>query len=359
MGFLKGSMTFSQYRVTGEIPMDFNQIFDEQIKRYAFPDFIGAAAEKTVGWTDIEDPLDTAFSGAKYHVGNYLMFSLRIDRKVVPPALLRLKCLQAEKDYLAKRDLPKIYKKQRDEIKEAAREDLLKKIQPIPAFFEVCWHPQEKTLIFSSHSDKVVDDFHRLFLESFQVSFHPFLPWDPQYQNPEFAANLASFKGAPWGREFFTWLWFKSEERDGMISISPEEEVEIHYVRRIVLASGDGDASEQMVCQGIHSDLKEGKEALRQGKMIREGRIQLHRDGASWEFTFKADRFQFQSVKLPEAMDMAEDEKDHEGKTLERIYLLEQAVKTMERLFGLFLQVRLSPVWEIEEKARMAAWLEK
>jgi recombination associated protein RdgC len=359
MGFLKGSMTFSQYRVTGEIPADFNNIFDEQVKRYAFPDFIGAAAEKAAGWTDVEDPLDTEFAGGKYNFGNYLIFSLRIDKKVVPPALLRIKCLQVEKEYIAKRDIAKIHRKQREEIKEAVRGDLLKKVQPIPSFFEVCWHPQEKSLLVSSLSDKVVDDFHALFHEAFNFAFHPFLPWDPQYLSPEFAAHLASPEGLPWGREFLTWLWFKSEERDGMIAVSPGEEVDIHFVRRIVLASGDGDYSEQVVCQGIRSDLKEGKEALRQGKLIKEGRIKLCRDAANWEFTFKADRFQFQSMKLPEAMEMEEDEKDNEGKTLERVYLLEQAVKTMERLFNLFLQIRLSPAWEAEEKGRIAAWLEK
>jgi hypothetical protein len=45
-------MTFSQYRLTGKIPSDLRKIFDEQIKRYAFPDFIGATVEKAVGWTD-------------------------------------------------------------------------------------------------------------------------------------------------------------------------------------------------------------------------------------------------------------------------------------------------------------------
>jgi hypothetical protein len=359
MGFLKGTMTFSQYQLTGEIPADFNKIFDEQIKKYAFPDFIGVATEKAIGWTDIGDPLDTSFAYGKYNFGNYLIFSLRIDRKIIPPALFRLKYLQAEKAFLAQRAVKKVYRSQRDELKEAVRNDLLKKVQPIPSFFEICWHPQENRLLFSSLSDKVNDDFHGLFIESFDFLLRPFLPWDPQFQSPELATHLSSTEALPWGREFLTWLWFKSEERDGMITIEPDKEVEIRFVRRIVLISGDGEHSDQVVCRGIHSALIEGKEALRQGKVVKEARIRLSRDTASWEFTLKADRFQFQSLKLPAAIEMEDDEKGDEGKTLERIYLLEQAVKTMEWLFESFLQIRLSPKWETEETVRMAKWLER
>jgi len=359
MGFLKGPMTFSQYRVTGEVSADFSKIFDEQIKKNAFPDFMGAAAEKAVGWTDIADPLDTAFAYAKYNFGSYLMFSLRIDRKIIPPKLLKIKNLQAERDYLASRDVARIYRTQREEIKEAVRNDLLKKVPLIPSFFDVCWHPHERRLLFSSLSDKMNDDFHSFFHESFDFSLQPFLPWDPQNLRPDDAERFASLEPLPWGREFLTWLWYKSEEKEGIISIVPEGDVELQFTRRIVLASGDGDYSEQIVCQGMHSDLKEGKEALRQGKKIKEARIKMCRDAVTWEFTFKADRFQFQSLKLPDAMGMEDDETDDEGKTLERIYLLESAMKMMERLFETFLQIHLLRKWESEETTRMAQWLQK
>jgi len=359
MGFLKGSMSFSQYRVEGELSSDFSTMFDTQLKKCSFPDFIGGAAEKAIGWTDIGDPLDTGFAFAKYNFGNYLIFSLRIDRKIIPPSLLRVKRLQAEKDFLAKRDIKKIYKTQREEIKDAVRSDLLKKVPPTPSFFEICWHPQGKRLLFSGLSDKMFDDFHGLFKESFNVTLHPFLPWDPQHLSLDFKEKFATLETLPWGREFLTWLWFKSEERGGKVTIEPEEDVEIHFVRRIVLTSGDGDYSEQVVCQGIHAGLTEGKEALRQGKKIKEARIQVCRGADSWEFTFKAERFQFQALKLPAAMGMEDDERDDEGKTLERIYLLEQAVNTMERLFAIFLQIHLSRKWETEEITRMTEWLQR
>ena len=112
-----------------------------------------------------------------------------------------------------------------------------------------------------------------------------------------------------------------------------------------------------MVCQGLHADLREGREALRQGKKIREARLQLTRDAATWEFTFKADRFQFQSLKMPVVMDLDEQQDNRDGRILERIYLLEAVVRVMDQLFALFASLRLSDVWQ-QERVRMEKWLQ-
>jgi hypothetical protein len=79
----------------------------------------------------------------------------------------------------------------------------------------------------------------------------------------------------------------------------------------------------------------------------------MERDSAKWEFTFKADHLQFQSLRLPDMK--GEGEEDRSGKILERIYLVERAVETMDRLFVFFLETRLSPAWE-KELERMSAW---
>jgi recombination associated protein RdgC len=159
------------------------------------------------------------------------------------------------------------------------------------------------------------------------------------------------------GREFLTWLWFKSEERNGRIKTSDTEEVELHFLKRIVLEAGEGEYSQGVVCHGIHAELKEGKEALRQGKKVKEAGIKLIHNQNEWEFTFKADSFHFQSLKLPQT-DWQETQEDPSGRLLERIYLIENAVKTIDRLYESFLQIRYSPQWEGKETKLLTKWLE-
>jgi len=376
MGLRKGTVSFSRYRLIGSLPDHFPEFFSERIKKNAFQIVWRTAEEKATGWTDLEDPLDTDFPYASYAQGRYLFFSLRIDRKSVAPSLLRLRVTEAERSKLMETGQKKLYREQREAIREAVRLDLLGQTLPVPSFFEICWSVQENTLIFCSLSDKVFEDLQELFRDSFQMTLCPYVPWDPQLpgakQTPPdlngdlngdsalFKLNraLSPFKPDPLtiGREFLTWLWFKSEERNGRILIPGAGESEVFFIRRLVLESGDGEYAETVVCQGLHADLKEGKEALRQGKKITAARLRVVHDKTDWEFTFKADRFHFQSMKLPTLPENDEEEIDREGQILERISLIEKAAGMMDLLFQSFLERRLSNDWE-GELSRMHRWI--
>jgi hypothetical protein len=84
-------------------------------------------------------------------------------------------------------------------------------------------------------------------------------------------------------------------------------DIRIIFVQKMVLASGEGQYQETVACSGIYSELKEGKAALRKGKKIKEARIKLAIESDECEFTFKADSFQIQSMKLPATLNMAEE----------------------------------------------------
>jgi recombination associated protein RdgC len=371
MGLRKGTVSFTRYRTIGALPDRFPDFFNERIRKNAFEALWRTAEEKAAGWTGLEDPLDRDFPYASYAQGRYLLFSLRIDRKSVAPSLLRLRVTEAERNKLKETGQKKLYREQRDAIREAVRLDLLARTMPIPSFFEICWSVADGTLTFCSLSDKVAEELQALFRDSFQLTLAPHLPWEPQ---PPGAAGPPSRGVAVWhadasspppyptgvdpltiGREFLTWLWFKSEERNGRIRIPGAGECEVLFIRRLVLESGDGEYAETVVCQGMHADLKEGKEALRQGKKITAARLRVACDKTEWEFTFKADRFQFQSMKLPALPGEEAGEIDREGQLLERIALIEKAAGTMDLLFRSFLE-RLSNDWGAE-LSRMQKWI--
>jgi recombination associated protein RdgC len=369
MGLHKGTLTFSRYRINGRLPDHFPDFFNERIRRHAFESLWRTSDEKAAGWTALDDPLDTEFQFASYAQGRYLLFSLRIDRKSVPPALLKLRIAEAEQSKRQETGQKRLYREQREAIREAVRLELLGRALPAPAFHEICWSPADNRLSFGSLSDKLFDEFQELFRESFGLTLTPAVPWEgvPAEQQP---APGLSPDAAPAallppgidpltiGREFLTWLWFKSEERNGAITLPDLGECGLAFIRRLVLESGDGEYAETIVCQGMHADLKEGKEALRQGKKITAARLRLTHDQTEWEFTFKADRFHFQSMKLPTVPEEEgeREEIDREGQVLERIYLMEKAAEVMDRLFDAFLGLRLANAWEAE-LPRMQRWI--
>lgn len=373
MGFLKGTLTFSRWRVAGDLQSPFPDFFDGQLKKYAFQEPGAGADEKSIGWTSLENILDTRFEQANYAVGNYLLSCLRIDRKAVPPALLRVRMLEGEQKALRETGRTRLSKDTRQKLKDRLQEDLMKRAYPVPSFHEILWSPSQKRLLLGALSQKVFQDFEDLFKISFRLSLRPFLPWDPSFLDAPTARKIGSLsKGfmlelekpqekqadaSFLGREFLTWLWFKSEERNGRIAIPGKDDVEAQFLRRIVLESGAGEYSETVVCQGLHADLREGKAALREGKRVREARIELKRDSQNWEFTFKADPFQFQSMRLPDSAGEDEEGADREGRTLERIYTIETAMNTMDELFDFFLRRRFSAEWVSEETPKLKKWL--
>jgi len=367
MGLAKGALTFSRYRVIGALPDHFPDFFNDRIRKNAFQAVWRVAEEKAAGWTGLEDPLDDEFQYASYAQGRYLLFCLRIDRKAVAPSLLRLRVTEAERGKLKETGQKKLYREQREAIREAVRLELLGQTLPVPSLFEICWSVPENTLVFCSLSDKVFEDLQELFKDSFQLALIPHTPWDSQLPPEGQTGSDGSGKtGQPplppgldpltIGREFLTWLWFKSEERNGRIQIPDAGEGEVFFIRRLVLESGDGEYAETVVCQGLHADLKEGKEALRQGKKITAARLRIAHDKTEWEFTFKADRFHFQSMKLPTLPESDGEEIDREGQLLERIYLIEKVTGMMDLLFSSFLERRSSSGWE-KELSRMQRWL--
>lgn len=358
MGLLKGTLTFSRYRLPRELPVQTSEQIDRSMQKFAFRELAKSSEEKNLGWTSLENLLDTDFRRSSCRWGDYLLFSLRIDRWTIPSSLLKIRMLAAEQQHLAETGQKTLDRHRRADIRERVRLDLLNRTQPVPAFHEVCWSLSTQSVLFTSLSDKVLDDFQDLFKRSFGCAPCPFVPWDPQFLDPGMAAKMAAPETGlklP-GREFLTWMWFKTEERNGRISLPDGSETEVIFAQRLVLESGDGEYSESVVCQGFHADLLEGREALRRGKKIKEARLQLSRESASWEFTFKADRFQFQSLKMPAVADGDGDPDDRSGRVLERLYLLDTAIRAMDQLFLLFLSLRLSPQWP-KEKARMDRWL--
>ncbi|HUN54694.1 MAG TPA: hypothetical protein VMU29_06005 [Smithella sp.] len=354
MGLLKGSFTFARFHVEGQLPQAFLNFINSRIKANSFTDKFKSLEEKRLGWVSLTDVLDTDFENANYALGDYLIFSLRIDRKLISPKLMKIKYMEEERRFLAESGKNRMNKSMSAAIKDKVKLELLTKLDAIPSFYDICWAVGKNTVYFSSLTDKVADDFVDLFKKTFSLNLRRF---SPQENNLISTKSENADAAALIGREFLTWLWFKSEERNGRIALPGKVEVELHFLKRIVLEAGEGEYSQGVVCHGIHAELKEGKEAIRQGKKVKEAGIKLMHDKNEWEFTFKSDSFHFQSLKMP-AQDVQEAQEDPSGSLLERIYLIENAAKIMDGLYESFLQIRYSPEWKEKETKRLAKWLE-
>ena len=163
------------------------------------------------------------------------------------------------------------------------------------------------------------------------------------------------------GQEFLTWLWYKSDERGGTVYLPNAGDVQVVFEKHMLLEHGEGDALEKAICQGMHTELREARTGLLTGKKLEQARLMLVRDDHEYHLSLKGSVFEFRSVKLPKTMAGSEEGDSPEaveGRLLDRIGLYETATRTVDELFRLFLERRVSSEWG-EELQKIQEWIKK
>ncbi len=169
MSFISGTVSFVRYRVEGDIPADFWNFAAERISAHAFRDIDDSFEEVSIGWVSLANMFDSGFTEASYVAGDYLAMALRMDERKVAPAALKKFCLKEEQRLLKERQVPKLSRSQKLDIKENMRIKLLKQAVPVPAVYEMCWSLADNSITFFSTSGKAQTLFEELFRNTFDL----------------------------------------------------------------------------------------------------------------------------------------------------------------------------------------------
>lgn len=161
------------------------------------------------------------------------------------------------------------------------------------------------------------------------------------------------------GREFLTWLWFKSDQGGGMIEIPGKRTAEVLFLDRMTLDLSDAETPQIVTLKGQQSELREGLAALKEGKKIEEARISVRAGDNDFAMTLKGTWFSFGSLRTPPILPAGEAEKEEEAEAtfLEKVALVEEGLAIIDDLFTYFLNVRLSDGWDTEELKAVRAWI--
>jgi hypothetical protein len=159
------------------------------------------------------------------------------------------------------------------------------------------------------------------------------------------------------GREFLTWLWFKSEAQGGTFDLPDIGNVEIWIDDRVTLKSDADQAPETVVCSGENSDLREARFALAENKKVAQARFRMTIGEEEWSFSLESAGLNVKSMKPPKVV--ADVREDPDGLFFERFKLVELAVSALDALFLSFVNLRISDAWDTREVPAMANWIRK
>ena len=159
------------------------------------------------------------------------------------------------------------------------------------------------------------------------------------------------------GRDFLTWLWFKSETEGGLFDLGDNGRVELWIDGRITLRSDTDDRMETITCTGENPLLKEARYGLSKDKKITQAHMKLIVGDDVWSFSLDSTWMNFKSFKTPRVVQDQGDDPD--GLFFEKVLLIEKAVMVMDDIFSAFIALRISPEWHSEEIPALRRWIEE
>lgn len=177
MGFLSGSASFVRYAVEGELPEQFFDFISERVASFSFRDIDDTLDEYSIGWVSVQNMFDSGFAFGSYAVADYIVLAMRIDERKVPTAILNKFARKEEERVKLEREVPKLSRAHRQEIKERVRLQLVSRAVPTPSVYELCWNLADNTVLFFSTNKKalaVVEDF---FKECFNLQLVMLVPY--------------------------------------------------------------------------------------------------------------------------------------------------------------------------------------
>lgn len=177
MGLLSASSTFVRYAVEGELPGNFLDFAAERIALNAFRDIDDNYEERSVGWVSVLSMFDSSFEYASFVAGDNIALTMRIDERKVAPKVLKKFCLKEEERIKKDRQIPKLSRNQKLEIKENMQLMLLKKAVPVPSTYDLSWNLSEATLLFFSTSMKAQSELEDFFKKTFDLSLVLQIPY--------------------------------------------------------------------------------------------------------------------------------------------------------------------------------------
>ncbi len=177
MGLVSGSAGFVRYSVEGEIPTNFWDFAADRIKKHSFRDIDESYEESSTGWVSVLNMFDSEFAYASYAAGDNIVLSMRIDERRVAPKVLKKFCLKEEERIKKERQIPKLSRSHKIEIKESVKLMLTKRAVPVPAVYDLCWNLAEGTLLFFSTGRKAQELFEDFFKETFGLQLVLQIPY--------------------------------------------------------------------------------------------------------------------------------------------------------------------------------------
>lgn len=186
MGIQSPTASISRYRVEGKLEKPVIETVRRGLKSNIIEDIDRDSIDSSVGWTSFHKPYQPNFDGPSFIFGTLFIFSLRIDKKTVPPKLLHKHVMLASSKRLAETGQRYLTRNEKQVLKEQVAAQLIRRMPATPNVYDLIWNPEEASLLFFTSLKAANEELETLFRRSFNVSLIRLFP----YTAAELTSNL-------------------------------------------------------------------------------------------------------------------------------------------------------------------------
>ncbi len=148
MSILSSTVSITRYRIEGEIKDSIIETVSSGLKKNTIVEIDKDVHETSIGWTTFENPYIPDFENTSIVYGNYIVFSLRIDKKSIPSKLVKkIYTIEVDKK-LKESNREFISRNEKKQIKDNVIQLLNLRIPPTPNVYDIMWNYEESVLWF-------------------------------------------------------------------------------------------------------------------------------------------------------------------------------------------------------------------
>jgi len=181
MGLLSSTVSLTRYNVNGKFETSVTEAVLRGLQSFCITDIDEEDTDKSVGWTSWETPYQPDFSGSSFMLGTYLVFSMRIDKKSLPPKIINKHYTLALEKRLTEDGRAFLSSNEKKLLKELVVQSLNKRIPATPNIYDIVWDYENSRLWFFSNLKAANEELESLFLKSFHLSLIRIFPYTGAY----------------------------------------------------------------------------------------------------------------------------------------------------------------------------------
>ena len=371
-GFLSRSVSITQFRMD-DLPADVMATASQLLKQYAFRPIDDTPEMEAHGWVNFDDMLDTAWQNSPPQKGDLICFSLRIDKRRIPPAVLQKElrlALEEEKRRISEHGKTFISRERKRELKAQVTLRLAGKIPPTPLAVQIIWDTDQDVIYVASVNTAALETFSDYFCLTFgkRPQLMGLLP-EKAFEAGKDTVSPADFAGNgqadkdPDGvltildKEWLTWLLFKTQTDSSVYALPGEKQIVAYVEQNVTTRAGFGEAKETARVAGALSPLKEAVVALSTGKKVVAATLRLESQNETFTVTLRADSQSLYSLRIPFAQRPKDEDDDPDADLLIRHYLISQACWYIDQLAAIYMKLRMDDSAWSREVCRMQEWI--